>query len=686
MILFLDLESYSPTPLSQGTARYAELVEIIMIQWAIDDGPITVWDVTPETLAAMVWLIDQADEVVIQNSFFDRTVSRLGHRISIPTEKIRDTMVRALSHGLPGALAKLSEIFQLPVDLAKDKAGKALIQLFCKPDKNGNRATALTHPVKWQEFRAYGALDIGAMREVFKRIPRWNDTPFERALWQLDQRINDRGVLLDIEMAHAAIAAVALEKKNNDARTKELTYGEVAAATQRDKLLKHLLAYWDITLPDMQAATLELRLSDEDLPEPVRELLLIRLASTTSSTAKYKRAIQCASSDGRIRGTLQFAGAIRTQRWAGRMLQVHNFPRPKYKQPAIDFFIECLKAGCAHLVIDDVMAYSSSALRGLVIAGPGNKLVVADLSNIEGRMGALLAGETWKLQAYRDYDAGIGWDLYVLAYARAFGLNPKDVTDALRQIGKVIDLSLGFQGAVGAFVMMAKGYGVDLPLSRVVEIVKLTRKAIPNTVKTWYACDDAARQVIADPTAAVEVGMLRFDRVGKWMRVELPSGRFLSYPSPAIKFMKCRDCKGKGYIDELSIPELTSMEGGGDVQLMRLECEACKGNGGKNAITFLGLNPYTKKFQRTPTYGGKLYQNSDQAASRDVLGVGMLNADEEGFPIVMDVHDEITAETPDTDEFTAKRLIGCMTRKIRWAPGLPLAAKGFETYRYGKGP
>ncbi|HBI8282959.1 TPA: DNA polymerase, partial [Escherichia coli] len=215
------------------------------------------------------------------------------------------------------------------------------------------------------------------------------------------------------------------------------TDGEVQAATQRDALIKHIVESYGVELPDMQRSTLERRIADPDLPSAVKELLAIRLQASTTSTSKYKALMKGVSHDGRLRGTLQFCGASRTGRWAGRLFQPQNLPRPSLKQEQIDEGIEALKAGCADLLFDNIMELTSSALRGCIIAPTGKKLVVSDLSNIEGRMLAWLAGEEWKLNAFREYDAGTGPDLYKLAYAKAFDIAPDDVDKHMRQIGKV---------------------------------------------------------------------------------------------------------------------------------------------------------------------------------------------------------------------------------------------------------
>ena len=313
--LFLDLETYSETPIKDGTYRYASTAEIMLYARAWDEGDVDVIEFPHPSVIQRD--IDAADEVVIQNSMFDRTV--LGYnQVRLPVTKVHDTMVRALAHSLPGALGKLCEVLGIPADSAKDKAGKQLIQLFCKPRPKGHnlrRATKETHPVEWQRFVEYAASDILAMREAYKRLPNWNYKGEEYALWCLDQTINDRGVTVDVELAEAALAAVADEQRALGKRTRELTNDEVQAATQRDAMLRHALSEYGVELPDLTKTTLERRIEDPDLPEPLRELLRIRLQAATTSTSKYKALVKAVNEDGRLRGTLQFAGASRTGRW-----------------------------------------------------------------------------------------------------------------------------------------------------------------------------------------------------------------------------------------------------------------------------------------------------------------------------------------------------------------------------------
>lgn len=683
-ILWGDLETFCNIPINNGTHAYAEGVEVMLFAWAIGDEPVSVWDLTagepiPSRLRKAI--ADPDTLLFFHNSHFDRTVLRHAMpELAPPVERWRDTMVQALAHSLPGALGALCEVLGVPQDKAKDKEGKSLIQLFCKPrPKNSKlrRATSKTHPVEWQRLVAYAGLDIEAMREVYKRLPKWNYQGTELALWHRDQRINDRGVCMDVQLAQAAIEAVDLEQKRLAKRTQVMTDGEVQAATQRDAMIKHIVESYGVELPDMQRSTLERRIADPDLPSPVKELLAIRLQASTTSTSKYKSLMKGISSDGRLRGTLQFCGASRTGRWAGRLFQPQNLPRPTLEQERIDEGIEALKSGCADLLFDNVMELTSSALRGCIMAPAGKKLVVSDLSNIEGRKLAWLAGEQWKLAAFRQYDEGTGPDLYKLAYAKAFNITPEDVTKYQRQIGKVMELGLGFGGGVAAFLTFALVYGLDLEelataalpniprdvqreakswydesvkrkatygLSESVFIAcdslkRLWRRAHPETCDFWYQLERTVRAAIATPKKTLYCGYLKVRRDGAWLRIQLPSGRALCYPSPTIE----------------------------------------KGN-----ITYMGINSYSRKWQRLKTYGGKLVENVTQAAARDVLAGNMPLIENAGYSIVLTVHDEVICEAPDTDDYTDAALSSLLSTNPEWAPDIPLNAGGFEAYHYRK--
>lgn len=710
-VLFIDSETFSETPLGHGTHRYAEGAEVMLLPYAWNHDPVTVLEFPAR--GDVEELLDYADVIVGQNfGNFDTTVFLHALGIDVPPEKVFDTMACALSHSLPGSLGALCEILGVPAELAKSKEGKQLISLFCKPQPKGRklrRATKATHPAEWTRFRdVYAPGDVTSMQSLYyDKLPRWNfdiGKP-EHRLWCLDYKINKRGVRVDLALAEAAIAASNAEKAILNARTSEVTRGAVEKATQRDALLKHLVEEYGVELPDMTKATLERRIEDPDLPEPVRELLSMRLLVSTTSASKYKRLIDGVSSDGILRGLLQFCGALRTGRWAGRLFQPQNLPRPVIEHIAqtlgcsekeaeddermieyIELGIAALKGGYADLIIDDVIILCINLVRSVMFARDGKKLCVADLSNIEGRTLAWLAGEEWKLDAFRDFDNGTGEDLYKITAGRILNKPAKEVTKGERQVsGKVSELALGYQGAVGAFTKMAALYGVELEEDAVIKIVKGWRKANPAIASFWYAMEDAARKATENPGQVFAINKIRFRRDGAWLKMRLPSDRFLCYPSPRIEDVKtpCKQCDG----DKVILPE-----GAPDDRFLRSEnphavrCPTCKGTGFKwrSQLTYMGVDQYTRKWTRIKTYGGKLVENATQAVARDVLAAGMLAADKAGFDVLLSVHDELITEADKDGLLTSRDLEACMVSQLGWTAGLPLAAAGFEAERYRK--
>lgn len=695
-ILWFDCETYSEADLKAvGTHAYAEhhSTEITIAQWALDDGEPVVHDCTDDNARRRgdshelhVALRDPSVTIVAHNSAFDRAILRHCWGIDTPPERWRDTMIQAMAHGLPGSLDKLSGILGLEQDEAKDKRGRDLIQLFCKPRPKNHklrRATRDTHPKEWAEFLEYSRMDIVAMRAVHRKLPRWNYAPGhpELALWHLDQRINDRGFQVDTELAASAVGAVAVEQRRLKAEIRDATDGAVGSASQRDELLSYILLEHGVSLPDMRADTLRRLAADDRLPGAVRDLLELRLEATKASTAKYNAVVRATSSDGRLRNTLQFCGAQRTGRWAGRIFQPQNLPRPTpgFDGDVQEEAIAALQAGAADLVYDNVMQLTANCIRGLIVSPAGKKLVIADLSNIEGRALAWLASEEWKLEAFRAFDRGQGHDLYKLAYAKSFGVRPEDVDKNKRQIGKVQELMLGYEGGVGAYLTGAATYGFDVgdladavraatdadTWERTVDsfdwfkakgltyglpivhwtacrvLVDSWRDAHPQTRELWRGLKAAFIAAVRRPGETFSAGRwLKVRRDGAWLRIRLPSGRYLCYLQPEA--------------DE-------------------------DGN-----CSYMGINQYTRQWTRIRTHGGKLAENVTQAVARDVLSANMPAIEAAGYEIVLTVHDELITEAPDGQAYSSDALAAMMSSVPTWAPGLPLAAAGFETLRYRK--
>lgn len=720
--LYCDLETFSAKDIRAGSHAYAAdpSAEVLLWGYAIDDAPAKVWDVTvgpmPEELRqALDEVARKERRHVWQNGvMFDRVfLSYVMPDIVLPMETLDDTMVMAYQAGLPGSLKELCQVFHLSADKAKDADGSRLIQIFCKPLPSTwklDRATSKTHPEEWAKFVNYCRLDIESMREVYKKLPAFNRTAKERELQVLDATINMRGIGVDVEFAEAAIATAERAKKDIDKQVFKLTDGRVVTAGQRDALIQFFFDKYGWQLKDMRKSELEKRMEDPDIPAEMKELIGLRLMGAKTSVQKYKRVVQGAV-DGRLRGCMQFRGASRTGRISGRTFQPQNLPRPLIKsQTEIEEIIEDTKLGILEICYDDVSVPLSSAIRSVIVPAAGNRLCVADFSNVEGRVLAWLAGEEWKLEAFREFDtlqtkSGAwalpyrdGWfqewavnekgdfihkghDLYKLTYARTFGIKPEDVTKDQRQMGKVLELALGYQGGPGAFATFAMNFGMDLDeLAKTTEatieesywiesmgmlkwakekklirgmsqkawvacnaIKSAWRKANSEIESFWYALAKACQSAIKAKGVAFSAGRIVCKVSGNYLLMRLPSGRYLVYPAPRL-------------------PE---------------EGEMCD-------FSFMGVNQYTKKWERIPTYSGKLAENAVQAAACDLLLEAGPRLEAAGYHIVMSVHDEYITEIKDDNTRNHREMEKIMSDLPDWADGLPLVAAGFEAARYRK--
>jgi DNA polymerase len=381
----------------------------------------------------------------------------------------------------------------------------------------------------------------------------------------------------------------------------------------------------------------------------VRELLEIRQQAAATSPAKYTVLLNGTSRDGRLRGLIQFCGAARTGRDAGRLFQPQNLPRsPDWFDDVVqETTVAAFKADCEDIIWDNVSERCAFGVRGALVAPVGRKLVIADLSNIEGRVLAWLAGENWKIEAFKAYDRGDGHDLYKVTAGRILDKDPGDITKSERQLqGKVPELAGGYQGGVGAYRKMGGAVFDAMTDEAIQEIVTGWRKAHPRTRSLWYDMEAAAREAINNLGESFGLrDLITFDvkpdtQGIAWLRMRLPSGRYLCYPRPEVS--------------------------------------------DSGSITHEGMNQYTRKWERLDTYGGKLTENAVQAIARDVFMSGMLRAEVDGFEVCIRVHDELVCETPDDPTYTHEGLAELMSTNPSWSAGLPLSAAGFETRRYRK--
>lgn len=709
MVLWLDRETWCELDLKEvGTYVYARRAEDLLISYAIDDGPVQVWDCAAEPIhTALCQAMQEAEEVWAHNAQFDKAIHNGPAQCCLPPIALarwRCSMAMALSHALPGGLEPLCEVLNIPADLTKLKDGKKLVQLFTRPqpaNRKIRRATRETHPAEWERFKQYAANDISAMREAVARMPKWNWNANAIAEWHCDQRINERGFQVDQELVSAGAAASIVEKERIGVRFRELTGGEVDRPSQREQFKAFVANEFKVELEDTTKDTFSLMIKNGEVEGELKELMELSMASNKTSTAKYATLKPAVSTDGRFRGGLQFAGAGRTRRWAGRLFQPHNLPA-RGLPPAIDVerYIECLKLGTHDIFFDELMRYGAAALRGILIAEQRAKLEVADLSNIEGRILAWVAGEAWKLDAFRAYDTltgevdakgepkRLGPDLYKVTAGIITGIDPWEVPKELRNsLGKVGDLASGYMGGVSGYQKFAAAYGVKMAdywdvLQRTVHPA-LIQKAHDNlatwgvngpteleisvtewlaseacklawrsrhvaTVKFWYALQDAVKAAIREWGSTHSVG--KYIKVkgvnhagNRWLCIRLPSGRFLTYFNPRLT------TSGISYMGDAAEEGKT-----------------------------------TRQWTHVYTHGGKLTGNVCQTIARDILAPAISNAEARGYVPVLTVHDEIITEVPDNCDYSSAGLAEILATNPNWAPDLPLAAAGFEGYRYKK--
>ncbi|EEG2229869.1 DNA polymerase [Salmonella enterica subsp. enterica serovar Dublin] len=730
--LFLDFETFSEADLKKvGSYAYAEhpTTEVLICTYAFDDEPVQVWDCTDgsdmpgdlhRALRRLVKPNSRIKMVWHNGSMFDRLIMKHCWGFDIPVSNTIDTMIWAFRHALPGSLDALCEVLGVSADNAKDKRGKALIQRFSKPTPKNykiRRYTAETHPDEWALFIKYAVSDITAMREVFHKLPRWGNSEFEDRVLELDQLINDRGFKVDVALAEAAIEAVEKHKAQlqEEAQRK---YGGSLTGKDFLPILRELTPAHRIH--NAQKSTLNDLLADEDLPDDARTIIEMRLGAASTASTKYTPLLLGRSSDDRRRGCLQYGGAKRTLRWAGKGFQPQNLARGYYHGDELDKGISALLKGRAHRRFD-VAKLTASTVRSCIIPEAGKKFVVADYSNVEGRGLAWLAGEKTALDTFR-----AGLDIYCVTAGKMFGMDPDDIKKnfkEIRQIGKACELGLGFEGGVGAFVTFAKNLGLDLiemaktmdgtfpdhiwaatargyEWARIQEakrpphqgekddrpsyildkkvwrtcdaIKRMWRESHPETVAFWRDLKDGILAAVRNPGREFWAGA-HLRRNGErairiWRTVETDSSG--------------RKVPGWWLCMELPSGRILSYPGIG-VSVTKETDEDGRVNTNVR-IKYQGENQLTRQWTTLYTHGGKACENIVQAFCRDLLAYAMLNVEAGGYPIVLSVHDELVCETPDTPDYTVAELEKLMCALPEWAEGFPLVAEGAELKRYAK--
>ena len=672
-ILYLDTETYSATDIrSAGSYKYMDdpAFEILLLPFAWDDGPVSVLDLTDpedhEELQDIIAGLKDPDVIkVAHNSAFERRAYHRAFKFYQPPEQWVDTMILCAMNGLPMSLEAAGEA--LGLEEQKIKEGTALINYFCKPCKptiaNGGRTRNLPHhaPDKWARFKEYAKRDVEVERTIYKKLQRFPVPDFERELWATDARINERGVMIDIELAEAAIAVDDAFTEDHTKEMKMLTGLDNPNSVSQ---LKEWLAAVGVECESLNKETvgdLKKRVTD---PNTKRVLELRQLLGKTSTT-KYKAMTNAACEDKRVRGLLQYYGAGRTGRWAGRLVQVQNLPQNHLDDIGeVRELVRQRDLETLELCYDSVPDVLSQLIRTAFIAKEGHTFLVADYSAIEARVIAYLAGEQWRMDVFAN-----GGDIYCSSASQMFKVpvEKHGVNSHLRQKGKVAELACGYGGGVAAL----KAFGAEkmgLTETEMQDIVNQWRLASPTIPRLWRRIEDAARTALENPGRRCSV-LRKYQDTERAKLNELRTG-------------------GRGYSQEFNV--------GGDVCTFWRDKDAlrCKLPSGRiltywNArldydgkICFMGQNQTTRKWERTDTWGGKLVENVVQAYARDCLAVAILRLEKAGFNICFHVHDEIVAEAPDGSRW--EDMAEIMGRPIEWAPGLLLRADGYQTKFYMK--
>ena len=642
-IMGIDIETYSSAPLPKcGVYRYTDApdFEVLLFSYAYDDEPVVTIDLAcgeklPEDVIAAL-----NDPTVIKaayNAQFERVcLSRhLGHWLD--PHQWRCTAVMASYLTLPSRLADVAVALKLSQQ--KMEEGKDLIRYFsvpCKPTKiNGGRSRNMPAdaPEKWALYKQYNAQDVETERAVRKALEAWPLPEHEWKLYALDQQINDRGVRVDKKLVKNAIAVDEVFTEAAYQQAKELTGLENPGSVNQ---LKAWLADQDIPMESLAKKIVQEKAAQTD--GIVAELLNLRLELSKTSVKKYEAMARTVCRDGRIHGLLQFGGASRTFRWAGRLVQVQNLPQNHL--PDLDLAREIVKAGDEEMLdslFGSVPGTLSELIRTAFIPKDGCRFIVADFSAIEARVLAWLAGEEWVLDEFR----GKG-KIYEATASRMFHIPQETIVKGnpnyeYRQKGKQATLSCGYGGGVGAL----KAMGAKMPEEEMQPLVDVWRAANPNIVAFWNAMDRAARKVIRKQEAA-RVGKVTLYWQDDKMLMRLPSGRNLCYQSPHFTMNRF----------------------------------------GTDAIGYYAPNAAGQMVEQE-TFGGKLAENATQAIARDILAHAMLNLDATGYPIVFHVHDEAVMEMPN-GEGSMEDACAVMGHPPEWALDLPLRADGYECAYYRK--
>lgn len=649
--LSVDLETYSSVPIAKaGAQKYIASpdFEILLFAYSLDNAPVVCVDFARgELLPPQIAAALSSPEYIkhAYNAAFEWGCLSKYVGAQLPPEQWRCTMVHGLYAGYTAGLDATGRALGLAEDKRKLNTGKALIRYFCipcKPSKvNGGRTRNYPHhdPERWKLFKEYCCQDVITEMEIERRLSSVPVPDFVQKEWETDLIINARGVKVDMELVEGALELGTAVREGLMREAMQIS--GLDNPNSVGQLSKWLEEETGEEVSDLQKDTVAKMLERDDNSPQVKRMLEIRQELGKTSVKKYDAIETAICPDGRVHGLLQFYGANRTGRWAGRLVQVHNLPRT-YTEP-LELARELVKGrklNALRAVYGSIPDTLSQLIRTAFIASHGNVLIDADFSAIEARVISWLADEEWRLDVFRTHGK-----IYEASASQMFGVpielikkgNPEY---ALRQKGKVAELALGYQGGTGALIKMG-ALDMGIPEEDLPDIVTRWRKANSRITDLWYKMDAAAVQVIGQG-GSVGVNKIVLAREFNYqqgtdcMTITLPSGRKLYYVQPQID----------------------------------------QNQWGKSSISFMGMDQTTKKWKRIETYGGKLVENCVQAIARDCLAQAIEHLEAAGLPVVFHVHDEVVIDCPPSAA-TLENVVQIMNNPIPWAPGLPLGADGW---------
>lgn len=640
--LAIDIETYSDVSLPDcGVHRYAasEQFEILLFAYSLNDEPTQIIDLAsgekiPDKI--MEYLMDDSVIKTAYNAAFERNCINRFFGFSLKPEGWRCTLVQASMLSLPLSLEGVGEALNL--DKKKMSEGKDLIRYFCMPCKptkaNGGRTRNLPSdaPEKWELFKTYCIRDVDVEKQIRNKLAKFPIPDREQKLYCMDQRINDRGIMVDQELIGHAVACDLLYKETVTKKAYEISGLENPNSVSQ---LKDWLNEKGIEVDSLAKAAVEELV--ENTQGDVAEMMKLRLAMSKTSVKKYEAMERSVCPDGRVHGLLQFYGANRTGRWAGRLVQIHNLPQNHMED--LELARSLVKEGrydLVELLYDSTPDVLSELIRTAFVARPGCRFIVSDFSAIEARVMGYLAGEGWVMEEFR----GAG-KIYEQTASKMFHIPIEEITKGspYRARGKVASLACQYGGAEGALISMGALNFVEE--EELKGLVQSWRTANPHIVNYWYEIDGAVKAAVKE-RKMTKVGMVTVYYQSGMLKIALPSGRVLSYVRPRMTVNRF----------------------------------------GSESVSYEGIGT-NRKWTRIESYGAKFCENIVQATARDVLAEAMLRLEKKGFDIVCHIHDEVVLEVPEGIS-SVEEVNEIMAVCPDWCEGLPLKAAGFESPFYKK--